>query len=161
VNEFKTKALLILNSKTTHFDHPVEIMDLKRNFHKLVEEMRQEYIPVRTNNIIAQAISMDVINTFKGVMHSAYLNGYIFLLNDWTKLSGHLQQEKQDTTTATNARFIAGCTLENVGQHYFITMDQTAVGFELKSKCIFAQKGERSVCARDSGSDAKRCGGRE
>jgi hypothetical protein len=72
-------------------------------------------------------------------------------------LSGHLQQVKQDTTTAINSRFIAGGTLENVGPHYFINMDQTAVYFESKSKCIVNQKGARSVYARDSGSDAKRC----
>jgi hypothetical protein len=36
-------------------------------------------------------------------------------------------------------------------------MDQTAVYFESKSKCIVAQKGARSVCAQDSGSDAKGC----
>jgi hypothetical protein len=63
---------------------------------------------------------------------------------------------KQDTTMAINSRFIAGGTLENVGPHYFINMDQTSVYFELKSKCIVAKKGARSVCARDSGSDAKR-----
>ncbi len=36
-------------------------------------------------------------------------------------------------------------------------MDQTAVYFECKSKTIVAKKGAKSVCARDSGCDAKRC----
>jgi hypothetical protein len=71
------------------------------------------------------------------------------------KLFGHLQQVKQDTATSINSRVIAGGTLENVGPHYFISKDQTAVYFESKSKCSVAQKGARSVCARHSGSDAK------
>jgi DDE superfamily endonuclease len=64
---------------------------------------------------------------------------------------------KQDATTAITSRFIAGGTLENVGPHYFINMDRTAVYFESKSKCKVAKKGARCVCAQDSGSDAKRC----
>jgi DDE superfamily endonuclease len=61
---------------------------------------------------------------------------------------------KQDTTTAMNSQFFAGGTLEKVAPHYFINVDQTAVCFESKSKY---QKGVRSVCACDSGSDTKRC----
>jgi Helix-turn-helix domain len=64
-NELKIKALLNPNSKTTHSGRPVEFLDLESKLHKWVEEMRQEDIPVRTNDIIAQAISMDVSNTFK------------------------------------------------------------------------------------------------
>jgi transposase-like protein len=168
VNELKTKALVNPNSKTTHLGRPVEFLDLESKLHKWVEEMRQEDIPVRTNNIIAQAISMDVSNTFKKGNAQRISRWVYCFLERWNlsirrvtrvgqKLSGHLQQVKQDTTTAINSRFIAGGTLENVGPHYFINMDQTAVYFESKSKCIVAQKGARSVCARDSGSDAKRC----
>jgi hypothetical protein len=59
--------------------------------------------------------------------------------------------------TAINSRFLPGGKLENVSPHFFITLDQTAVYFKSKSKCIVVQKGSRSVCARDSGRDAKRC----
>jgi Tc5 transposase DNA-binding domain len=65
VHDLKTKALLSPNSKTTHFGRPVEFLDLESRLHKWVEEMRQEDIPVRTNNIIAQAISLDTTSTFK------------------------------------------------------------------------------------------------
>jgi hypothetical protein len=34
------------------------------------------------------------------------------------KLSGHLQQIKEDTTTAINAMFFPGVTLENVSPHF-------------------------------------------
>jgi DDE superfamily endonuclease/Tc5 transposase DNA-binding domain len=168
VNDLKTKALLNPNSKTIHFGRPVEFLDLESRLHKWVEEMRQEDIPVCTNNIIAQAISLDTTNTFKKGNAQRISRWVYCFLERWNlsirrvtrvgqKLSGHLQQVKQDTTTAINSRFIAGGTLENVGPHYFINMDQTAVYFESKSKCIVAKKGARSVCARDSGSDAKRC----
>jgi hypothetical protein len=73
------------------------------------------------------------------------------------RLSGHLQQKKEDTTTAINSRFFPGGTLEYVSPHFFLNMNQTAAYYESKSKCIIAQKGARCVSARDYGSDAKRC----
>jgi hypothetical protein len=117
--------------------------------------MCQEDIHVNTHNIIAQSKSIDVTNTFKKGNVQRISQWVYCFLERWNlsirratrvgqKLSGHLQQVKQDTTTAISSRFIAGGTLENVGPHYFINMDQTAVYFESKSKCIVAQKGARS-----------------
>jgi hypothetical protein len=87
----KTKALLNPNSKTIHFGRPVEFLDLESRLHKWVEEMRQEYIPVRTNNIIAQAISLGTTNTFKKVLkrviHNVSRGGYIAFLSVGTCLS--------------------------------------------------------------------------
>jgi hypothetical protein len=84
VNELKTKALLKLNSKTPHFGRPVEFLELENKLHKWVEEMRQEDIPVRTNNIIAQAMVWMLPTHSKRVMHSAYVNGYTAFLNEGT-----------------------------------------------------------------------------
>jgi hypothetical protein len=62
VHDLKTKALLSPNSKTTHFGCPVEFLDLEKRLHKWVKKMHQEDIPVRTSNVIAQAISLDTTN---------------------------------------------------------------------------------------------------
>jgi hypothetical protein len=62
---------------------------------------------------------------------TAYIDGYIAFSNIWNlsirqvtrdgqKLSGHLQQLKQDTI---NSRFIADVALEIAGPHYFINMN--------------------------------------
>jgi hypothetical protein len=75
VNDIKTKALLTLNSKTTHFGCPAEFLDLESS--KLVRKV----LPVCTNNImIAQVISVVVTNTLKkgNVQHLSRLV-YCFL----------------------------------------------------------------------------------
>jgi hypothetical protein len=73
------------------------------------------------------------------------------------KLSGHLEEIKNDTTVAINNRFKEdGGTLSEVDPHFFLNMDQTAVYFVSKSSTVVAKKGAKSVCVRDSGSDAKR-----
>jgi Tc5 transposase DNA-binding domain len=156
IHDLKTKALLNPNSKTAHFGRPVEFLESEGKLHKWVEEMRQEDIPVRTNNIIAQAVSLDASNTFKNGNAQKISRWVYCFLERWNlsihrvtrvgqKHSGHLQQIKEDTTTAINSRFLPGGTLENVSPHFFINMDLTAVYFESKSKCIVAQKGARRV----------------
>jgi hypothetical protein len=100
----------------------VQFLELEGKLHKWVEEMRQEDIPVRTNNIIAQAVSLDVRNTFKNG-NAAKISQWFYCFLEWwnlsihrvtrvgQKLSGHLQQIKEDTTTAINSRFLPGGTL--------------------------------------------------
>jgi hypothetical protein len=94
----------------------VEFLEFEGKLHKWVEEMRQEDIPVRTNNIIAQAVSLDVSNTFKNGNAAKISRRVYCFLERWNlsnrrvtrvgqKLSGHLQQIKEDTTTASTLGF--------------------------------------------------------
>ncbi len=77
IDELKLKVLLNPNAKTTHRGRLVEFFELENKVHNWVEEMRQEDIPVRTNNIIAQALSMDDSKKFKNSNPQLISDGFI------------------------------------------------------------------------------------
>jgi protein-tyrosine-phosphatase len=57
--ELRQKARSNPNAKTAGAGRVVEYLELEKKLHKWIEELRLEDIPVRTNNIIAQAINLD------------------------------------------------------------------------------------------------------
>jgi hypothetical protein len=143
-----------------------EYLELEKKLHKWIEELCQEDIPVRTNNIIAQAINLDKSGQFKRCNAVCITRSVYHFLDRWDlsirrvtyvgqKLSDHLQKVKDDTTTSINKRFVPGHPMHGLDPHFFLIMDQTAVYFESISKTVVAKKGSKTVSARDSGSDNK------
>ena len=166
--DLRQKAVINPHAKTTGAGPVVEYFDLEEKLHKWIEELRLEDIPVRTNNIIAQAINLDETGQFKRGNAVCITRWVYHFLARWDlsirrvarvgqKLSGHLQKIKDDTTASINKKFLPGHTMHGLDPHYFLNMDQTAVFFESKSKTCVAKKGSKTVSARDSGSDSKRC----
>jgi hypothetical protein len=146
--------LLNPNSKTAHFRRPVEFLELEGKLHKWVKEIRQEYIPVRTNIIIAQAVNLDVSKTFKNGNAQKISRWVSCFLEQWNlsihrvtkveeKLFGHLLQMKKDTTAAIKSRFLPGGTLENDSPHFFINVDLTAVYL---NQCVFLRRKLHKMC---------------
>jgi hypothetical protein len=57
--DLRQKARSNQNAKTAGLGQAVECLELEKKLHKWIEELRQEDIPVCTNNTIAQAITLD------------------------------------------------------------------------------------------------------
>jgi Tc5 transposase DNA-binding domain/DDE superfamily endonuclease len=165
LENYKRKARIRPTAKTANKGRVPTDIELEEKVNLWYEELEMDDIPVKTDNIIAYAISLD--NKFK--------EGNKKLLQDWVyrfmkrydltlrrvthrgqKLSGHLNAIRIDTATAINKRFSKSGSMYGLNPKYFLNMDQTAVYFESKSSVVVSPKGKRSVPMRDSGSDAKR-----
>jgi hypothetical protein len=157
--ELQQKAQSKPNAKTAGIRQAVENLELERKLHKWIEELHQEDIPVHTNDIMARATNLDD--------NAVSITRWVYLFLDrWDlsirrvtrvgqKLSGHMQKVKDDTTTSINKKFLPRHPMHGLDPHYFLSMSQTAVYFESKSKTVVAKKGSKTVSARDSGSDNK------
>jgi len=73
------------------------------------------------------------------------------------KLRTHLLEVRDDTAASIRSRFAEGGSLQGLDYRYFVNMDETAVYFESKSNTTVSKRGVKTVPARDSGSNSKRC----
>ncbi len=162
----KAKALINPNAKTAHLGATVKDAHVESQLRTWILQQRKQDLLVRTRDIIYQAIRISP--NFKGRSKKT-LNRWVYdylgrnglsirhVTQVGQKLSGHLEQVRNDTAIAISSRFLPGGTLAGIERKYFINMDQTAVFYECKSSTTVSEIGFNSVPGRDSGSSSKRC----
>jgi Tc5 transposase DNA-binding domain len=144
---FGKKRNLIQMQKQLEWDELLSYLELEKKLDKWIEELHQEDIPVRTNNIIAQAINLDESGQFKRGNAACITRLVYHFLKRWDlsihwvtrvgqKPSGHLQKVKDNTTTSIYKRFLPGHPVHGLDPHFFLNMDQTAVYFEANQKLL-------------------------
>lgn len=168
MKDLKEKCLQNPRARSIHKGRDLENYELEKELHAWVLEQRQEDIPVKTDNIIAEAIRRDESGTFRSGCEKKVTRWVYLFLHRWElsirrvtrvgqKLTGHLKKIQDDCCSAIRKRFQDGGTCSRVSYDCFLNMDQTAVYFESKSKSTVEEKGKRTVSTRDSGSNTKRC----
>lgn len=71
------------------------------------------------------------------------------------KLSGHLQEEKEDFVQSITERVAEGGTLEGLDKRFIINMDETPVYFEPHGRTTIHSRGDRTVSVRTSGGSVR------
>jgi len=155
----KEKALINPNAKTAHFGPELEDVELKTEVKNWVLEQWLKDLVVRMCDIVHHAIS--IWPNFR-CGSKKKVDWWVYSFIGWSglliqcitrvgqKLTGHLEEVRQDTAAAIISHFLPGGTLHGIERKYFINMDQPSAHYELKSSTMVSEVGLASVPACDS-----------